>query len=348
MNESPTTVAPTLDTRVLVKQTADELLAEGIRPTVANVRSRTGRGSASTINAALKDWWQELSRRQAAQRNRPELPAPVLEAADRLWEAALLQAHEALSAYRLEAQRKVEEAQAVASAATEAQHVAEARVSTAERQLAMLEQVRLDLERRLAAERARREQTESRIQEIQAEAGQRLQEAQQRAVQLERMLGLEQERYTSLERRLVAAVDEEKLARQQAEHTVKDQAATWRAEEGELHRQLQTLHEQIARLQGQKGALEDQLNARNLQIQTLQQEKETMQEAAVSLREQLTSSLRTQETLRTAIAKSETLLNQANQEKTALLEKLRAMEMKFAALEGECQSLHGLLGKISS
>ena len=43
----PESSAVSIDTRTLVKQTADRLLAEGIRPTVASVRQRTGRGSAS-------------------------------------------------------------------------------------------------------------------------------------------------------------------------------------------------------------------------------------------------------------------------------------------------------------
>ena len=173
---TPDVPAVSIDTRTLVKQTADRLLAEGIRPTVASVRQRTGRGSAGTINTALHEWWQELAQRLAAIANRPELPTPLIEAADQLWEAALLQAHEALTQYRREADAKVEDAKAAVETATQEQQQAEALKTAVQQQVTELEQIRLDLERRLTAESTRREQAESRIREIQSEAAQRMQE----------------------------------------------------------------------------------------------------------------------------------------------------------------------------
>ena len=339
--------AVSIDTRTLVKQTADRLLSEGIRPTVASVRQRTGRGSAGTINAALKDWWQELAQRLATIANRPELPAPLLEAADRLWEAALLQAHEALAHYRREADTKIEAAQAIAATAVGTQQTAETHAAAAEEQVAGLEQIRLDLEKRLAAEHTRREQAESRNREIQAEASRRVQEAHQRAAQLEKLLTLEQERYANMERRLVAAADEQKMAREQAERTLKEHTTAWRMQETQLHQQLQHLREQQARIQGRATALEEQLVTLNRQLKTQQQEKEGAQTAAATLREQLASSLQAQEALRTEITQKQNLLEQLNQEKDALQEKLRNMESKIAVLQGECQSLHGLLGRFS-
>ncbi|MHB8622882.1 MAG: DNA-binding protein [Sulfuricaulis sp.] len=349
MPETAYPEAPTLsiDTRTLVKQTADRLLAEGIRPTVASVRQRTGRGSAGTINAALKEWWQELAQRLAAIANRPELPAPLLEAADRLWEAALLQAHEALAQYRHEADAKVEDANAAVETATQVQQLAEVLKAAAKQQVTELERIRLDLEKQLSAESARREQAESRFQEIQTEAAQRVQEAHQRTAQLEKLLILEQERYANTERRLVAAADEQKMAREEAEQTLQEHAASWRAQETQLHQQLQSLREQQAKLQGRATALEEQLVALNHQFQALQQEKEAAQTAAATLREQLTSSLQAQEALRAEIARHQTLLEQSSQENVTLQEKRRDMESKIATLQGECQSLHALLGRFS-
>lgn len=349
MSETATPEAPTvsIDTRTLVKQTADRLLADGIRPTVASVRQRTGRGSASTINAALHEWWQELAQRLAAITNRPDLPAPLLEAADRLWEAALLQAHEALAHYRQEADAKVEDAKVALETATQVQQLAEVLKAAAKQQVAELEQIRLDLERRLTVESTRREQAESRIREIQAEAAQRIQETLQRATQLEKLLAWEQERYAAMERRLVAAADEQKLAREQAEQTLKEHTAAWRKQENQLHQQLQHLREQQAKLQGRATATEEQLVALNHQLQALQRKKEEVQTETATLREQLTSSLQVQETLRAEITKNQKLLEQLNQKKNALQEKLRDMESKTATLQGECQSLHGLLGRFS-
>src|SRR4030065_164620 len=110
-------VHATDNTRLLTKRAADELLADGQRPTVANVRNRIGRGSAGTINAALQEWWADLSQRLAQAGSRPEVPAPIAEAMSQLWAAALEQAHNALAEYRHEADRKVAEAADTAATA---------------------------------------------------------------------------------------------------------------------------------------------------------------------------------------------------------------------------------------
>ena len=54
-----------------IRQTIQELAAEGTEPSVTAVRERLGTGSYSTIGAVLSDW-----RRQQAQAARPAVPEP--------------------------------------------------------------------------------------------------------------------------------------------------------------------------------------------------------------------------------------------------------------------------------
>ncbi len=90
------------DTREKVFDAADALLQEGTRPTQQNVRERIGRGSLSTINSALNDWWSSLSDRIQRKDSHPELPDPVITAANQLWDQALAYAHHALQKERNE------------------------------------------------------------------------------------------------------------------------------------------------------------------------------------------------------------------------------------------------------
>lgn len=81
------------DTREKVFAAADLLLQEGTRPTQQNVRDRIGSGSITTINSALNTWWSTLSDRMNRKDQHPELPEPVINAANKLWDQALAYAH---------------------------------------------------------------------------------------------------------------------------------------------------------------------------------------------------------------------------------------------------------------
>lgn len=76
-------------TRERVFAAADALLEAGIRPTQQAVREKIGSGSLTTINRALNDWWQTLGERITRQQQHPELPEPVLNIANQLWDRAL-------------------------------------------------------------------------------------------------------------------------------------------------------------------------------------------------------------------------------------------------------------------
>lgn len=90
------------ETSEKVQLAADELLAKGQRPTQQAVRDLIGTGSITTINHALNLWWSELSQRLNRQSEHPALPDPVITAASKLWDQALVYSHASLEKERIE------------------------------------------------------------------------------------------------------------------------------------------------------------------------------------------------------------------------------------------------------
>ncbi|MBN0987953.1 DNA-binding protein [Amphritea pacifica] len=83
-----------------VFEIADNLLAEGRKPTQQMVRNELGAGSLTTINKALNDWWQGLGKRLIELNARPDIPEPVFNSANTLWQQALAYAEHQLSDQR--------------------------------------------------------------------------------------------------------------------------------------------------------------------------------------------------------------------------------------------------------
>ena len=80
-----------LSIQEVVWQAADELMAQGVRPTVANVREITQRGSAGTINDALKEWWQQLAKRISLQQQvEAQIPEEIIGLVQQFWQQALV------------------------------------------------------------------------------------------------------------------------------------------------------------------------------------------------------------------------------------------------------------------
>ena len=99
------------DTREKVQRAADELLARGQRPTQQAVRDLIGTGSITTINHALNSWWGCLSQRLNRQSEHPSLPDPVITAASKLWDQALVYSHAALENERIKIAQTLENRQ---------------------------------------------------------------------------------------------------------------------------------------------------------------------------------------------------------------------------------------------
>lgn len=98
-----------------VQSAADTLLAQGKRPTQQAVRDLLGTGSITTINHALNLWWANLAKRVNHQSDYPALPDPVVTAASKLWDQALVYAQASLEKQRVALEQEFEQQQIIES-----------------------------------------------------------------------------------------------------------------------------------------------------------------------------------------------------------------------------------------
>ncbi len=273
-------------TRELVFDAAYALLRQGERPTVNRIRDWIGSGSPSTINSALNSWWAELSKRlQHAHSARPGMPKAAYEAATRLWDAALEDAHNALAKHRENADRQVLEARERAKEATAATRQAQASTEALEDNLARATGRIHAVERELAAETVRREEAENKILSREAQLGQlqaameRQRQEHQLALQQERKehqqvlvqekkthqqaLDTERARYDALERHLLSRIEEHRRERERAERTQEELQAEVREFQQKLQNALVDLSRaraEISRVSAYTRDIQDRLD----------------------------------------------------------------------------------------
>lgn len=259
-----------------VWRAADQLFSAGIRPTVANIREITQRGSAGTINQALKDWWRDLSCRVSTSERRPDIPEPVADAMRQLWACSLDRAEHALHAHREDADRQVNEAMALLAGAEQSKEQAIQRCRVLEEQLAALQQSGAELQRALAAEAALRNEADARIRSIREEASRAVADMHALLVRVEKQSEAERERFQAMERNLVAQADENRLLRQQAEKRLADLQAdaaemerAYRAEVLEFKERCARQSERSVLLEQRVGMLDLELNQAANRIQSL-------------------------------------------------------------------------------
>lgn len=88
---------------------ADDLIGEGLRPTIERVRQKIGRGSPNTVSPMLDAWFTTLGARLGVTDDKKtsagELPASVRQVAFKLWESALLSAQDVAEQNLLQAQQ---------------------------------------------------------------------------------------------------------------------------------------------------------------------------------------------------------------------------------------------------
>lgn len=246
-----------------VWQAADQLMAQGIRPTVANVREVTRRGSAGTINDALKDWWQDLAERLSNRIPQPDVPQPVIDMTRELWAKSLAHGEQAFAALR-------EESLAAARAATEEKQAA----------LTALEQLRLQHQQLLEQHERLREAEKDLLTRLSAESAQRT-EAENRWQQLqEKQSDLESAR-SQLEKELALLAAQYRHAEQQW-HGEREQLSRQREEQAELSRALRL--EQQTVLQ----ATENRLTQTELKLHDAQAEARTLQQRLDALQQEMT------------------------------------------------------------
>ena len=109
------------DTYSRVFDIADSLLAEGVRPTQQNVRERLGKGSLSTINKALGEWWQTLGQRLQKGREYPDLPDQLADAMISWWHTAVDRSRREFEGQYDQAQRQLKALRAAHRAELELQ-----------------------------------------------------------------------------------------------------------------------------------------------------------------------------------------------------------------------------------
>ena len=143
-----------------VWQAADQLMTQGIRPTVANVREITQRGSAGTINDALKDWWQDLAKRMSVHSIHPDIPETVASVMQQLWQLALTEGEAAFEQFKQESVQKVAFADKARIAALERQQHLENQLSVVEARIETTQASERKLQTVLATEQALRAQVQ--------------------------------------------------------------------------------------------------------------------------------------------------------------------------------------------
>lgn len=143
-------------TQEQVDQAIDQLLSDGLRPTIERVRTVLGTGSPNTLTRMLDNWWKALGERLSERRLSADVPAAppeVSEAASLVWEAAL-KAAQGMALDAVAAQQQQLESDRVAliterDAALDSAAKAESRREAAETARLEIETRMLDL-RRLA------------------------------------------------------------------------------------------------------------------------------------------------------------------------------------------------------
>lgn len=187
----------------IVWQTADQLMAQGIRPTVANVREVTQRGSAGTINDALKVWWQNIAKRISLQQQiQAELPAEISHLMQQLWQQALVAGEAAFDEFKTESSQKVELAEKLKIGALERQQAAENQVQDLEHKLTQTQKNERALQTQLSTEHALRQQEQQQAATFKQQSKQTLHELETVKNQLEREMALLVAQYTRNEQLL--------------------------------------------------------------------------------------------------------------------------------------------------
>lgn len=188
-----------LSIQEVVWQAADELMAQGVRPTVANVRQITQRGSAGTINDALKEWWQQLAKRISLQQQvEAQIPEPIISSVQHLWQQALLAGEAAFNDFKQQAEDKVIKAEELKIAALERQQRAENLVQTLEAKLTQSQNSERLLQTQLATETALRQQIEQQLNQSKQQSS----DFEQQKNQLEKEMALLAAQYQHQEQQL--------------------------------------------------------------------------------------------------------------------------------------------------
>lgn len=189
----------TIPIQEAVWQAAESLMSQGIRPTVANVREITQRGSAGTINDSLKEWWQDLAKRINVNKVHPDVPEPVVAIMQQLWHVALTHGESAFDKFKQEAQQAVDDAQKNKIAALERLQKSENKMTLLQAQTETLKSSERQLQTHLATEQALRTQADQQLETVRLNSQKALADVEITKSQLEKELALLAAQYQHVE-----------------------------------------------------------------------------------------------------------------------------------------------------
>lgn len=209
---------------------ADALLAVGQRPTIERVRQHLGRGSPNTVAPLLESWFAGLGKRLGmteVPHKEGQLPAAVMQAMAKLWDAALLEARKEVEVALAEQRQNLETATAALAGRESELASLESAFSQRQGVVDALLQAERDktasVEANLSAAQEQLHQSEISVAALKkavASAEDQLQmaraqiDAQARQHTVER--GRWEERAAGNERRLLGEIDRERLASKNA------------------------------------------------------------------------------------------------------------------------------------
>ncbi len=209
----------------------DSLLLAGERPTIERVRQKIGRGSPNTVSPMLDAWFKGLGRRlqdPGAFAPAPDVPGPVLQAAQHFWEVSQTEARRDVDARvatgLADAEASVEDAMRAVAAAESSAESAAARIESLEGERA-LERAALDAERLDHRGTATKlDGSQARCRALEVQVAQLQQAALEERARADQAIAAANERGDGAERRAAMEIEGERVLRARAEKTTESVA----------------------------------------------------------------------------------------------------------------------------
>lgn len=287
-----------LSTAERVAIAAQELLRSGQGQTITQRKiyeAIGNRGSMTTIQQALADWWidlgEHLQQLEYLHGLPPEALSPLLEAFAGIREVAQAQAHTNYETATREAREAVVTAHTERTAALEALASVKTENLSLRHEIEQLVEKRDGLQQQLHTETDRRQAIEQQIPAIREDARVRIEQTEQQIKGLQAALAKEETRHQATESRLTALYDEERTARTQA-HTQAEHAQ--QALQGKLDALNQTYlqaKQEAAQLAGQLREEAARLTGQVEQLKTAEAQLQAQLVAGQSERAELAASL---------------------------------------------------------
>lgn len=246
----------------------DALLLAGERPTIERVRQKIGRGSPNTVSPMLDAWFKGLGRRlhdPGAFVPAPDIPDPVIQAAQHFWEVAQAESRRDVDA---RVSTGLADAEARVVEATRRVALAESAATDAIARVEALEGEVVHSRAALDAERLNHRGTSTQLDgaaahcaSLEAQIAQLQQAVADERARTDQAIAAANERSDGAERRAAMEIEGERMSRARAEKLAESTAKKFET----------ALREQIAATE-QMNAAEDRLTAFRVQANQREQE----------------------------------------------------------------------------